>query len=76
MQYLFHPNLRSKLRKEIASCNSGFIMSEKNFLSRKMRNCLDREYLTMLTTAHADRGRPTLKDDDQFRNGLVHDVVF
>ena len=27
--------------------------------------------LTMLTIAHADRGRPTLKDDERFRNGLV-----
>ena len=25
----------------------------------------------MLTIAHADRGRPTLKDDERFRNGLV-----
>ena len=30
--------------------------------------------LIMLTTAHADRGRPTLKDDEQFRNGLVCDL--
>ena len=30
--------------------------------------------LTMLTTAHADRGRPTLKDDEHFRNGLVRDL--
>ena len=30
--------------------------------------------LTMLTTAHADRGRPTLKDDERFRNGLVRDL--
>ena len=28
----------------------------------------------MLTTAHADRGRPTLKDDERFRNGLVRDL--
>ena len=27
--------------------------------------------LTMLTIAHADRGRPTLKDDQRFQNGLV-----
>ena len=26
--------------------------------------------LTMLTTAHADRGRPTLKDDERFRNRI------
>ena len=26
--------------------------------------------LTMLTTAQADRGRPTLKYDEQFRNGM------
>ena len=32
--------------------------------------------LTMLTTAHADRGRSTLKDDEQFRNGLVRDLKF
>ena len=32
--------------------------------------------LTMLTTAHAVRGRPTLNDDEQFRNGLVRDLVF
>ena len=30
--------------------------------------------LTMLTTAHANRGRPTLKDDERFRNGLVRDL--
>ena len=30
--------------------------------------------LTMLTIAHADRGRPTLKDDEWFRNGLVRDL--
>ena len=30
--------------------------------------------LTMLTIAHADRGRPTLKDDERFRNGLVRDL--
>ena len=28
----------------------------------------------MLTTAHANRGRPTLKDDERFRNGLVRDL--
>ena len=28
----------------------------------------------MLTIAHTHRGRPTLKDDERFRNGLVHDV--
>ena len=28
--------------------------------------------LTMLTTAHADRGRPTLKDDERFRNRMAH----
>ena len=27
--------------------------------------------LTMLTIAHADRVRPTLKDDERFQNGLV-----
>ena len=27
----------------------------------------------MLTIAHADRGRPTLKDDERFRNGYFHD---
>ena len=32
--------------------------------------------LTMLTTAHADRGRPTLKDDESFQNGLVRDLKF
>ena len=38
-------------------------------------NCLDRKYAhNMLTTAHAVRGR--LNDDDQFRNGLVRDLVF
>ena len=31
--------------------------------------------LTMLTTAHAYRGRPTLKDDEQFRKGLVRDLA-
>ena len=30
--------------------------------------------LTMLTIAHADRGRPTLKDDERFRNELVRDL--
>ena len=30
--------------------------------------------LTMLTIAHADRGKPTLKDDERFRNGLVSDL--
>ena len=30
--------------------------------------------LTMFTIAHADRGRPTLKDDERFRNGLVRDL--
>ena len=30
--------------------------------------------LTMPTIAHADRGRPTLKDDERFRNGLVSDL--
>ena len=30
--------------------------------------------LTMLTTAHTDCGRPTPKDDEQFRNGLVRDL--
>ena len=28
----------------------------------------------MLTIAFADRGRPTLKDDDRFRNVLVRDL--
>ena len=28
----------------------------------------------MLTIAHADRGRLTLKDDERFRNGLVRDL--
>ena len=28
----------------------------------------------MLTTAHADRGRPTLKDDKRFQHGLVRDL--
>ena len=27
----------------------------------------------MLTIAHADRGRPTLNDDERFRNGYFHD---
>ena len=26
--------------------------------------------LTMLTISHADRGRPTLKDDERFRNKM------
>ena len=30
--------------------------------------------LTMLTIAHADRSRSTLKDDERFRNGLVCDL--
>ena len=30
--------------------------------------------LIMLTTAHADRGRPTLKDDERFRQVLVRDL--
>ena len=30
--------------------------------------------LTMLTIAHADRSRPTLKHDERFRNGLVCDL--
>ena len=30
--------------------------------------------LTMLTIAHADRVRPTLKDGERFRNGLFHDL--
>ena len=30
--------------------------------------------LTMLTIAHADRSRPTLKDDERFRNVLVYDL--
>ena len=30
--------------------------------------------LTMLTISHADRGRPTLKDGERFRNGLVRDL--
>ena len=30
--------------------------------------------LTMLTIAHANRSRPTLKDDERFRNGLVCDL--
>ena len=30
--------------------------------------------LTLLTIAHADRGRPTLKDDERFRNGYFHDL--
>ena len=29
--------------------------------------------LTELTIAHADRGRPTLKDDERFRNVSVRD---
>ena len=29
----------------------------------------------MLTIAHADRSRPTLKDDERFRNGLVCDLT-
>ena len=28
----------------------------------------------MLTIAHANRGRPTLKDDQRLRNGLVRDL--
>ena len=30
--------------------------------------------LTMLTIAHVDRSRPTIKDDERFRNGLVWDL--
>ena len=31
--------------------------------------------LTLLTIAHADRGKPTLKDDERpFRNGLFRDL--
>ena len=30
--------------------------------------------LTLLTIAHADRVRPTLKDGERFRNGLVRDL--
>ena len=30
--------------------------------------------LTMLTTAYADRGRPTLNDYELFRNWLVRDL--
>ena len=30
--------------------------------------------LIMLTTAHVDRGRPTLKDDERFRHGLIHNL--
>ena len=30
--------------------------------------------LTMLTTAYADCGRPTLKDDKRFRNGFIRDL--
>ena len=30
--------------------------------------------LTLLTIAHGDRERPTLKDDERFRNGLVRDL--
>ena len=29
----------------------------------------------MLTIAHADRGRPTLKDDERFRNGYFHNNI-
>ena len=34
--------------------------------------------LIILTTAHHDRGRPTLKDDERFRHGLVrvHVLLF
>ena len=28
----------------------------------------------MITTAHAARSRPTLKDDERFRHGLVRDL--
>ena len=28
----------------------------------------------MLTIANADRGKPTLKDDERFRTGLFHDL--
>ena len=31
--------------------------------------------LTILTTGHTDRGRPTPKYGEQFRNGLVRDQV-
>ena len=30
--------------------------------------------INTLTIAHADRGRPTLKDGERFRNGLFHDL--
>ena len=30
--------------------------------------------LTVLTIAHVDRSRPTIKDDERFRNGLVCDL--
>ena len=30
--------------------------------------------LTVLTIAHADHGRPKLKDDERFRNGFFCDI--
>ena len=48
-----------------------------NLISDVAGSCLDREYAhNAYRTAHADRGRPTLKDNEQFRNGLVRDLVF
>ena len=37
-----------------------------------LANILIMNTLTMLTIAHADHGRPTLKDDERFQNGLFH----
>ena len=36
-----------------------------------MTNVLIVNMFTMRTTGHAVRSRPTLNDDEQFRNGLV-----
>ena len=35
---------------------------------------LGHKYAHNAYNVHADRGRPTLKDDDRFQNGLVRDL--
>ena len=44
------------------------------WLAKILIDVLDINTLTRLTIVHADRCRPTLKDDERFQNGLVRDL--
>ena len=51
------------------------LLSVAMWLGKTLIGFLVINTLTMLTIAHADPGKPTLKSDERpFRNGLFHDL--